>query len=214
MIRINLLPRKTRRKAESGAGSQLWLVVLLLLFLAEVGGLFVFHGFKTEQLKDQNRRNAELKAQIDQAKRAVANHPQVKQQLAQRRARDKAIEELRKARTGPTAVLLELSRLITPGRGPSVDPEKLNKLRQENPLAVYNKAWDARRLWIVKLVEQNRTLQLEGIARDGEDVSELARRMNLSSYFHEVKILPGKKSVDPESKLLLVKFQLQAKVRY
>ena len=88
-------------------------------------------------------------------------------------------------------MLLELARLLTPGRGPSVDPDRLNQLRRDNPLAVYNPAWDARRLWLTQFVEQQRQVRLEGMARDGEDVSELARRMSLSSYFIDVQLLAG-----------------------
>jgi type IV pilus assembly protein PilN len=57
-------------------------------------------------------------------------------------------------------------------------------------------------------------VRLEGLARDGEDVSELARRMNLSSYFSDIRLLPAKKSMDEESGLELVSFQLEAQARY
>jgi type IV pilus assembly protein PilN len=50
------------------------------------------------------------------------------------------------------------------------------------------------------------------MARDGEDVAELAKRMNLSSYFHEVRLLPA--SHKKSGGLTLVSFQLEAKVRY
>jgi type IV pilus assembly protein PilN len=212
VIRINLMPRK--RRPERGEQSQLWLAVVLVLVLAEVAALFVFHGMKTEELQDQNRKNQELQAQIDQAKRAVTNHAEVKEKLAQLRAREDAIGELQKARTGPTAVLLELARIVTPGRGPTVDPDRLLQLRRENPLAVHNASWDARRLWLTKVVEQQRKVRLEGVARDGEDVSELARRMNLSTYFADVKLLPGKKEHDQGTGLELVSFQLEAKAKY
>lgn len=212
MIRINLLPQK--RRAETTEGRQLWLVAVLVLFLLEVGALFVYHGVKSEELKDQERKNNELQAQIDGAKRTVANHAEIKEKLAALRAREDAISKLQSARTGPTAVLLELARILTTGRGPSVDADRLTVLRRENPLAVFNPGWDARRLWLVKFVEQNRNVRLEGVARDGEDVSELARRMNLSSFFYDVKLLPAKKEKDTASGLELVKFQLEAKVRY
>lgn len=214
MIRINLLPQK-RRTEKAAEASQLWLVVLLLLFLAEVAGLLVFHGMKSDDLKTQQRKNDELGVQISNAKKAVSNHPQIKEQLALLRAREDAISKLQTARTGPTAVMLELARILTTGRGPSVDPDRLAQIRRENPLAVYNPGWDARRLWVTKFVEQQRKVRLEGIARDGEDVSELARRMNLSSYFHDVRLLPGKKDKLPEADdLEVVKFELEAQVRY
>ena len=212
MIRINLMAQK--RRAERAEGSQLWLAVVMVVMLAEVAALFVFHGFKTEELKEQRQKNAALTAQIDQSKSTVANHEDVRQKLAQLRAREEAIGKLQSARTGPTAILLELARLLTPGRGPSVDPDRLSQLRRDNPLAVFNPSWDSRRLWLVKFVEQSRKLHLEGFAQDGEDVSELARRMSLSSYFGEVRLLPAVRQIDSTTHLEVVSFALEAKVKY
>jgi type IV pilus assembly protein PilN len=212
MIRINLMPQK--RRAERSEGSQLWLAVVMVLMLAVVAALFVFHGFKGEELKDQKRKNAELQSQIDQSTNTVANHEQVKGKLAQLRAREEAIGKLQSARTGPTAVLLELARLLTPGRGPSVDPDRLSQLRRDDPLAVFNPAWDSRRLWLIKFVEDHRKLHLEGFAQDGEDVSELARRMNLSSYFADVRLLPASRQIDSVTHVEVVSFALEAKVKY
>lgn len=212
MIRVNLLPQK--RRAEKAEGSQLWLVALLVLFLAEVVGLFMFQGYKNAQLQHQKQTNAELQTQINQAKATVRNHDRVKKKLAQLRARENAIDDLEKARTGPTAMMLELARILTPGQGPTVSPDRLAQLRQDNPQAMYNANWDARRLWLTKFVERNRKVHLEGEARNGRDVSELARRMNLSSYFQDVQLLPGQTEKDAKSGLSLVHFQLEAKVIY
>jgi type IV pilus assembly protein PilN len=213
VIRVNLLPQKRRVERSAQPTSQAWLVVVMLLFLAEVVGLLFFHGMKTEELNAQKRQNAELTAQIDQSKRAASNHGEVKAKLDQLRAREDAIGKLQSARTGPTAVLLELARILTPGRGPSVDPNTLAQLKRDNPLAVHTETWDARRLWLTSFLEQNRQVRLQGIARDGEDVSEVARRMQLSSYFHDVRLLPAKKERLPNG-IELVKFELEAKVRY
>jgi type IV pilus assembly protein PilN len=212
MIRINLMAHK--RREGRADGSQLWLAVAMVAMLAEVAALFVFHGFKDEELKEQRLKNAALTSQIDQSKSTVANHEAVRQKLEQLRAREEAIGKLQTARTGPTAILLELARLLTPGRGPSVDPDRLSQLRRDNPLAVFNPAWDSRRLWLVKFVEQSRKLRLEGFAQDGEDVSELARRMSLSSYFADVRLLPAVRQVDSTTHMEVVSFALEAKVKY
>jgi type IV pilus assembly protein PilN len=212
VIRINLLPQK--RRAQKSEGGQLWAVAVVLLVALEAVGFFIYHGNKKDELITQRRRNAELEEQIGQSKTAVKSHADVKAQLERLRAREDAISKLQSARTGPTAVLLELARLLTPGRGPSVDPDKLNQLRRENPLAVYNPGWDARRLWLFKYIENLRQVRLEGMARDGEDVSELARRMALSSYFADVRLLPAKKTHSAEAGMDLVQFQLEAKARY
>jgi type IV pilus assembly protein PilN len=212
MIRINLLPQKRRTQTQDTGN--LWLVVVVLLVALESVAFFIFHGIETEKLLAQQRENAKLQSQIEQSRAAVKEHDNVKKELARLRAREDAIAKLQNARTGPTAVLLELARLLTPGRGPSVDPDKLNQLRRENPLAVYNPSWDGRRLWITKYIEEQRRVHLDGVARDGEDVSELARRMNLSSYFYDVKLLPGRKTEAGKEGVALVNFQLEAKARY
>ncbi len=211
MIRVNLLPQK--RRVERTEGSQLWLVVVMLVILVEVAGFVVLHAMKTEELKAQNDRNSELSNQIVQSKKAVANHGEIREQLAELRKLEEAISSLETARTGPSAMMLELARLLTPGRGPTISPERLDELRRQNPLAVYNQNWDARRLWLTSFEEKGRSVELAGVARDGEDVSELARRMSLSAYFYDVALLPGGKERGAGG-LPLVRFQLRAKVRY
>jgi type IV pilus assembly protein PilN len=213
MIRINLLTRK-RSRVERQEKTQTWLVVAFGLVLLEIVALVIYHGFKLEELKVQERKNGELTAQIDQSKKAVAKHAEVKEKLAQLRAREDAIAQLQSARSGPTSILLELSRLLTLGRGPTVDAGKLNQLRRDDPAAAFNPAWDARRLWILSFKEDKRKLRIDGLARDGEDVSELARRMSLSDYFVGVKLLPARRQVDPATKVELVRFSLEAGVKY
>ena len=158
MIRINLLAQKKR--AERSDGSQVWLAIVMFVVLAEVAALFVLHSFKAEELSDQIRKNSELTSQIDQAKKNVANHNEVKAELEQLRARETAIQQLQSRRSGPTAILMELARILTPGRGPSVDPDRLAQLRRDNPLAVFNPNWDARRLSITSYVEAQRQLKV------------------------------------------------------
>jgi type IV pilus assembly protein PilN len=213
VIKINLLTQKRRVEA-APQRSQLWLVAVMVAFIAEVGGLIVFHGFKDAELQDQKRKNTEITAQIEQSKNSVKNHPEVLKKLEDLRAREAAIGKLQAARTGPTAVLLELARILTPGRGPSVAPDKLSQLRRDNPLAVFNVNWDPRRLWVTSFIEQARKVKLEGVAKDGEDVSELARRMNLSDYFANVVLLPGKQEKDGDSGVEVVRFSLEAEVKY
>lgn len=212
MIRINLLPRK--RKVERVEARQTWLVVLMAVLLLEICALFAVHSWFAGKLKEQQLKNAQLTDQIERSKRAVANHPDVKAKLEQLRAKEDAIAKLQSARTGPTAVLLELARILTPGKGPTVDAHRLDELRRENPLALYNPSWDPRRLWLTQYAEDRRAVKIVGVARDGEDVSEFARRLNLSNLFFDVQLLPGRRAPDSRLGLELVNFELQAKVRY
>lgn len=227
MIRINLLPTKKqyRRRGEAGAPggrveidsdgeSQIWLAFVLGAVLLEVIVLLFVYKTKQDQLTQVQKQNTELSGNIENIKREIAQHASIKAQLKELRDREEAIQKLQAARTGPTATMLELSRLMTPGRGPTVDRDKLEQLKRDNPSSVPNASWDPRRLWMSAYNEKDRQVKVSGYARDGEDVSEFLRRLTLSDYFYDVKLLPAAKSVDSTTKLEMVKFEMSAKVRY
>ena len=223
MIRVNLLPQKKqlRRRGEAGAPtdvgggeSQTWLAFVLVAVLVEVVVLLLWYKTKQDALTQVQKHNTELTSNIDNIKREIAQHATIKTQLKELRDREESIQTLQGARTGPTATMLELSRIMTPGRGPTVDRDKLEQLKRDNPSSVPNASWDPRRLWLASYKEQDRLMKVSGFARDGEDVSEFLRRLALSDYFFEVRLLPATKSVDSVTKLELVKFEMSAKVRY
>jgi type IV pilus assembly protein PilN len=223
MIRINLLPQKkglkTRASAQAAAdegegGSQVWLFFVLGALLLEVVVLIFVYKSKLDQLGLVEHKNAELKGTIGQIDKDMANHEQIKTQLKELRDREEAIQKLQGARTGPTAALLELSRMLTTGRGPTVDRDKIEQLRRENPLAVPNPNWDVKRVSLTGYTELDRTVKISGVARDGEDESEFLRRISVSDLFYDVKMLSAQKTIDTVTKLELVKFDISAKVRY
>ena len=217
MIRINLLPQKREARRGGitvGDGSNLWLAVVGGLVLLEAVGLLFWYKSRQNVLQDAMKANQEIEANIASIKSQISNHEDIKVQLKELRDREDAIQKLQAARTGPTSTLLELSHVLTPGRGPTVDRDKLEQLKRDNPGAVPNPNWDPRRLWLTRYTESERTVKLMGLARDGEDVSEFLRRLSLSDYFYELKLLPASKTIDDRTKLELVRFELSAKARY
>jgi type IV pilus assembly protein PilN len=211
LIRVNLLPQKRGARGAAPTASPKWLLAVLAVLVVEIIALFAFHKTQLDELKAQKETNGQLQGKIDNIKAIVAGHEQIKKDLAVLRAREEAITKLNTARTGPTAVLLELAQVLTTGKGPTADQERLLKLKQDNPLSVYNPSWDTRRLWLTSYVESDRVVKIEGLARDASDVSELAQRLRLSVYFYDVSVLTGKKGTDKSE---LADFALQMKVRY
>ena len=214
MIRVNLLPQKRGARGAAPQQSQRWLLIVAGVLVLEVIALFLFYQTKREELAEQKAKNDRVQGQITDINKLVSNHEEIKKSLVLLRAREDAIAKLQSARSGPTAVLLELAQLLTPGRGPTTDPDRLATLRRENPNLVYFPGWDSRRLWLTSYLESDRTVRFEGLARDGNDVAELAQRLKLSSYFYDVTLLPGKKEPEKNAKLEVVNFALQLKVRY
>jgi type IV pilus assembly protein PilN len=216
VVRVNLLPdkRQAARRSVAVEPTQLWLVGVLGAFVATVVVCLFVQKLKQDELRDIVVENGRIQGQIDAIKRQTANHPEIKAKLKELRDREEAIQNLQAARTGPTSTLLELAHVLTPGRGPTTDRDRLEQLKRDSPAEVYNANWDPRRLWLTSYQETQRTVKFGGLARDGEDVSELERRLKASDYFAEVRLLPGAKVLDAQSHQELFRFELSAKVRY
>jgi type IV pilus assembly protein PilN len=214
MVRINLLPDKRQAARRPGAAEprQTWLVGVGVAFVVTVIACVFIQKTKQDELAEVLAENARIQGQIDAIKKQIADHPEIKAKLKDLRDREEAIQKLQAARTGPTSTLLELAHVLTPGRAPTTDRDRLEQLKRDNPAEVFNPNWDARRLWLTSYLESDRTVKLGGLARDGEDVSELERRLKLSDFFTDVKLLPGNKITDQGQELF--KFELSAKVRY
>lgn len=215
MIRVNLLPQKREAaRRASASGSQQWLVILLGVVVLEIIGLIVFQTAKTNDLKQKTAENQKVDINIKEIQKEISNHDDIKSQLQNLRDREAAIARLQSARTGPTAVLLELAKILTPGRGPTADHDKLEQLKKDNPGAMFDPTWDAHQLWILSYSEDNRKVKITGQARDAGDVAELTKRLSLSDYFYDVQSPSATKSVDATTHLELAKFELTAHVRY
>jgi type IV pilus assembly protein PilN len=217
MVRINLLPdrKQAGRRLNAPEPKQVWLFGVLGAALATVVLCLFVQKVKENELAAILSDNGVTQGQIDAIGKQIADHTQITARLKELRDREDAIQKLQAARSGPTSTLLELSHLLTVGgNGPTTDRDKIEQMKRDNPSEVYNANWDPRRLWLTTYKEAEHVVKLGGLARDGEDVSELERRLKLSDYFTEVKLLPGAKITDSQTHQELFQFQLSAKVRY
>jgi type IV pilus assembly protein PilN len=218
MVRINLLPERrgtTARRISAPDAGQLWMVVVLGAAVLTTIVCFFVQRYKEGELAAILSDNGVIQGQIDAIGKQIADHPAITARLKELRDREDAIAKLQSARTGPTSTLLELSRILTVGgHGPTADRDKIEQLKRDNPAEVYNINWDPRRLWLTSYQEADRIVKMSGLARDGEDVSEFERRLKLSDYFTDVKLLPGEKITDQQTHQELFQFQISAKVKY
>jgi type IV pilus assembly protein PilN len=215
MVRVNLLPekRQVKQRTTSEPG-QAWVLAVFAVILLEVLGLIAVQAVKNKELAAAVVVNGGIQGQIDSINSQIADQAQIKAQLQTLRDRESAIQKLQSGRTGPTNIMMELARILTPGRGPTIDKAKLDKVKHENPTAAPNPNWDGRRLWLTQYSEIERTVRIVGLAKDPEDVSEFERRLVLSDFFFDVNLLPGARVTDQVTKTDVVRFELSAKVRY
>jgi len=219
MIRINLLPqaRKTTavRAAPSAAGaSQAWPVVYFVAILLWLGMLGVVYFLALADLDEQEASNADLSRQIQTARGQGEGLETCRAELAKKHQLEQVVGELQRKRSGPTRVLMELSRILSVGGGPTIDAERLEALRRDNPLAGFNRGWDTRRLWLNSFVEDTHECTMHGFGKSNEDVAEFLRRLALSESFEDVTLTKTESEIDPATNLPLIQFELTCKVRY
>lgn len=211
MIRINLLPEAKRQAATGGSG-QLWAVIYMLAAAGWAVVLGLFYLSAAAKLEEKDAANRAVQSQIDQVKSQSANIGEVEAQLAKSRELQKVVQGLQDARQGPVRVLMEISHILSAGRGPTVDEQKLEAMRRENPLAGFNPGWDIRRLWLTAFTESNRVCKISGFGKSNEDVAEFLRRLTLSDVFSEVSLQST--AAATEAGLPAVRFEMNCKVVY
>jgi len=216
MVRINLLPDRKQgsRRTASTEPTQLWLLAVVGALVVTIVACLFVQKMKQDTLRGIMAENTRTQGQIDAIKQQIADQGRIQEKLKELRDREEAIQKLQAARTGPTSTLLELAHVLTPGRGPTTNRDKLEQLKRDNPAEAYDPNWDPRRLWLTSYVESDRVVKMTGLARDGDDVSEFERRLKVSDYFTDVKLLPGQKTEDQQTHQELFSWQLSAKVRY
>lgn len=213
MIRINLLP-EAKRQVATGGGAQMWGVIYLLSAVAWCVVLLIVWAKYNEELEVQVAANTELEAQIERAKAQSANIGDVEAALAKSKQLEEVVSGLQAARSGPARVLMELSKILSAGRGPTVDAERLRQLQRDNPLTVHNPNWDIRRLWLVSFTETNRKCNINGFGKTNEDVAEFLRRLDLSDVFDQVTLQTTSAQGDSANGLPVVSFSLSCEVKY
>ncbi|MGB3051991.1 MAG: PilN domain-containing protein [Polyangiales bacterium] len=223
MIRINLLPtgktKRARRVAPSplptgdlnlstwglvfGGAIAAWLVVLGILYFVQSGEM--------ETIAQENKT---LEARRDELMRKTKGLAEVEGRLEKSRRLEKVVQELERARRGPTRAVMELSNVLSSPGGPTINPTELERMRQENPLAGFNESWDVRRLWISRFEEIERDCKITGMGRSNDDVAEFLRRLTLSEIYEGVTLQRTRAATDSETTLPMVGFDITCKVKY
>ncbi len=223
MIRINLLPTDKKKRARRAAPSPLptgdlslrtwgivyaaaiaaWLLVLGILYFAQSGEM--------ETIAQENKT---LEARRDELKSKTKGLADVEGRLEKSQRLEKVVQDLERARRGPTRAIMELSRVLSSPGGPTINPAELERMREENPLAGFNESWDVRRLWISRFEEVERDCKITGMGRSNEDVAEFLRRLTLSEIYEGVTLQRTRAASDSATGLQMVGFDITCKVRY
>ncbi|MBK8479741.1 MAG: PilN domain-containing protein [Proteobacteria bacterium] len=211
MIRINLMPVRQVRKVQARRRQ---FAVLGAVLAVELIALFIVHENQASALEERRRAVSELQGEIEQLKQEVGDFDKLKQQRDQLVAQREVINSLQKGRTGPVAMLRELSGILSVGKGPMVDQTAYEALLHRDPGAGYNPRWNPRRLWVERIDEARKQLTILGKAKDHDDVAELLKRLALSKFFTNVQLKRDDQIFDDRLKLRVVRFSLTCAAKY
>ncbi len=212
MIRINLYRAKVARKRERVALAEALLFLLVALVCGAV--IWIVNGWVNEKIEIQERTNDIKKMKIESIRQEIKDHEEIKRQLSEIEAREKIIQELIAARTGPVQMLVELMKILSSGKGPSIRPEEYREMIRRDPTSGFNPEWDTRRLWLTSFEEKERSVVIKGEAMSNEDVGEFLRRLKISGYFFDEELIKTKSEKLSASNASIVKFEMKCKIRY
>ena len=217
MIRINLLPqtkRAARARRSGGGNTQAWLILYAVVSTVYIALMGVVYMLTNNELSALNDVNADLERQIQTVRAVSSRLEEVEAQIDQSRRLGELVNELNAGRTGPARMLVEVSRLLSEGQVPEIDPQQLEEMRRANPHAGYNRNWDVRRLWLVSFEEEERSCVIRGMGKTHEDIAEFLQRLALSNLFENVTLARTEAVSDAETELELIGFELNCDVRY
>jgi len=212
MIRINLYPTKQVKKKEKAG--LIDLVVFLLVTLVCAAAIWFINGMISEKIERQQLANDTKQTKIASIKQSIQDHDQIKAQLAEIEAREKIIQELIAARTGPVQMLVELSNIMSAGKGPAIRSDEYQEMLKRDPSSGYNPEWDPRRLWLSSFEEKDREVFLSGEAMSNEDVGEFLRRIKISTYFFDEQLVKTQTQKTAETGTVIIAFEIKCNVRY
>jgi type IV pilus assembly protein PilN len=218
MIRINLLPQtkkaaRTRAPVATGSSAP-WLVAYLIITLAWVAALLAAYLIKASDLDEIQARNRQVEETATRLEQQSAGLDEVQLKLAESHDLEGLVDELNRARIGPTRVLVELSKVLSVNGGPTIDPRELERMQRDNPHVRINRTWDPKRLWITSFTEEDRVCRIEGLGRTNDDIAEFLRRLAISEVFERVTLERTRSVENQGSAIQFIAFELSCRVEY
>jgi type IV pilus assembly protein PilN len=217
MLKINLLPTAPKRAGgQQGPANHLriFAAALSITLVLLASGIMVFHSGHTKKLDDATSANGQREAAVRAMRARVADHDRVRHDLEEIRTKQDAIRRLEANRTGPTAMLIEISQILSPGGRPTNAPSEFERIQRDDPTRWMRPTWDTHLVWLTMFNENERAVSLDGYGKSADDVAEFMRRLMLSQYFEAVTLERSEGFTDPVSSLNVQRFKITTRARY
>jgi len=211
MIKINLIAQRKVKRADKGQQT-LAIGFLIVLLVGALVFLFV-HRPLQDEIERLKSTNAKLIKQNEDKKKQTKGLKDLKAAVAALNKRKAAIDELNSARATPADLLYELSKIMTPGKMPTMTKEMAKRV-ESDPHRKMTAEWDPKHVWIKKFTEKAGNFSLVGGAQSDGDMTQLAKRLDASVYFDNVVPEGGTEKAERGSGVSYYDFTITGKVVY
>jgi type IV pilus assembly protein PilN len=211
MIRINLLAQRKSKRSERGEQSALFGLLVVIVVGAAV--FFLVHRPLEAELASQQQVNHRLQSDNKSIRKRTKHFDELKSAVEVLEAQEQAISQLNAAKATPAWLLDELSRILTPGRQPTMTKAEADRASHDQN-RIWDRAWDPKHVWINSFSERKGKFKLKGGAQSDSDMTQLALRLQASAYFLDVLPQTGDQKVDKETGIAYHEFTITGKVRY
>ncbi len=211
MIKINLIAQ--RKVKRSNKGQQTLMIGFLIIILAGALVFLLVHKPLQGEISRLQSTNSKLKRQNADKKKQVKGLKDLKAAVEALNARKEAIDSLNGARATPADFLYELSKIMTPGRMPTMT-RAMAKRVEADPHRKLTTEWDPKHVWIISFEEDRGKFKIKGGAQSDGDTTQLAKRLDASVYFEDVVPEGGNEKGERRSGVSYYNFTITGKVVY
>lgn len=198
MIKINLVSQKVPPNQKKG--QQNLLIGIVVLALAG-GAIFYHYNYMIDRtvIEKNNtirRRYISQLGVLQRKLRKIKVIPAAEKKQIQEKYKKKltTVTRIEKIRSNPVFALLEVSRILSQGQFPTITKQN-QRARLELDIN-----WDPSQVFLSKVSEVGREVELWGRAKSHYDISELAKRLKASAYFRKPEIIESKVSENKDKK--------------
>ncbi len=205
IVRINLHPER-KFKAKATPFKTVGIVLGIILLVEVIVCAVVYSNLDSEvkQLANQER---QLTHERDEIKTRLADVDKIKKQIDELRNRELTFAKLAALRTGPQYVMNEMSRILS---NPRDVVARKAATEQE-----WSLSWDPDNIIINKFIDSgNNQIEITGVARSMDDISEFWKRMKTSPLLRNVRLGEIKDSKDSSLNIVTQTFSFTADVNF
>lgn len=214
MIRINLLPRKKRKRKAAPIEGEQTVAIGLGIAMAFCACLYFFvHVPQQDELETKNQSASKMRRDNNAITEKTKDFDSLKASFESKKKQDASIKVLNDARATPANFLFELASILKKDGGPSMTEEMVEKVKLNENL-LWQKNWDPSNVWIETLKEAKGKFTLVGAAQSDGDATQLAHRLSASMYFDDVQPEGSAKKAVKAGGTTVYRFTITGKVRY